>query len=208
MSTNNPLRYPSSIRTPTEKVFWDRLERDGQVIRAMQRRIARNPVLDILWRKPWRAPHRPHGLRDLLQWLRLAHDCQNPAVGCSCHPSFRFPASATPKSPAGSPSARRCDLWASIPITPPTRPTPPDTPAASAGGPAEEPLGPPLPGEGRHGEPDVPEPATRAALTKLHTVFSIWHCQPGHPPAGVRTAHRHRGGFLAGSDQGASECPS
>lgn len=30
-------------------------------------------------------------LRNLWSWLRYAHDCQDPRVGCSCAGSYRFP---------------------------------------------------------------------------------------------------------------------
>ncbi len=44
----------------------------------------------ILLRRPWRA-------RDVFacttwrQWLFEVHDCQDPAVACSCSGGFRFP---------------------------------------------------------------------------------------------------------------------
>lgn len=30
-------------------------------------------------------------LRNLVNWIRFAHDCQDPQVGCSCTGSYRFP---------------------------------------------------------------------------------------------------------------------
>ena len=79
--------------------------RDAEVIHAMQQRQYRwhGPLLDMLWRKPWKSPTGPswslnRSLRinasNLLGWLRNAHDCADPSVGCSCQGGFRFP---TPK---------------------------------------------------------------------------------------------------------------
>lgn len=62
----------------------------------------------ILTRKPWRAPTGPFQRYDravhrrpsayvacqianLIGWLRYAHDCQNPNIGCSCTGSHRHP---------------------------------------------------------------------------------------------------------------------
>lgn len=75
------------------------LARDREVIAAMQRRLERNPVRWLLWRKPWRAPHgmalRGYPLRswpfNAWQWLAYAHDCSDPSVGCSCSGGYRFP---------------------------------------------------------------------------------------------------------------------
>ena len=76
--------------------------RELGVIRAMQyrqRHFLPFPV-DILWRRPWRSSVGPglsrrHSLRinalNLWSWLRLAHDCSDPSVGCSCHGGFRYP---------------------------------------------------------------------------------------------------------------------
>lgn len=88
--------YPSYITTDTERTLFDAREREQEVIRAMQRRAARNPIRDLMWRRPWRAPHGPNwrSARDAWQWLRAAHDCADPAVGCSCSGGFRFPADA------------------------------------------------------------------------------------------------------------------
>jgi hypothetical protein len=83
--------YPSYIQTDCEKDLWDSRERDRQVIHAMQRRIAGNPLRDLLWRRPWRSNHGPQSVRHFFQWIRAAHDCHDPSVGCSCQPSFRFP---------------------------------------------------------------------------------------------------------------------
>ena len=75
------------------QTVWDSRERDREVIQAMQRRADRNSLRGLLWRKPWRSSTRPNlrSVRDLLQWLRVAHDCADPAVGCSCNGGFRFP---------------------------------------------------------------------------------------------------------------------
>lgn len=78
------------------------LEREREVIRAMQWRQRRwhGPLVDFLWRKPWRAPSGPHlslrcdpvvNLGNLIGWLRFAHDCADPSIGCSCSGGFRFP---------------------------------------------------------------------------------------------------------------------
>lgn len=83
------------------RIYSERLQREGEVIRAMQYRFAhRHPIRHFFWRKPWRSTA-PIGWSDgktltvkvanLVSWLRFAHDCTDPAVGCSCHPSYRFP---------------------------------------------------------------------------------------------------------------------
>jgi hypothetical protein len=93
-----PRPYPSYVQTRLEQIYWNSLEREREVIRSMQKKIYRSPIRSFFWRKPWRAPSRPvwHGnlwryIGDFFSWIRVAHDCQDPAVGCSCHPSFRFP---------------------------------------------------------------------------------------------------------------------
>jgi len=82
---------PSHIKTTTERTLWEQLQRERQVISAMQHRTKRNPVRDLLLRKPWKSPTKPHGWRDFWQWLVCAHDCSDPAVGCSCSGGYRFP---------------------------------------------------------------------------------------------------------------------
>jgi hypothetical protein len=78
-----------------------KIRRESEVIAAMQYRTSRwlGP-LDIFWRKPWRSTSNPGWRSDIavevnlsnwLGWLLMAHDCYDPAVGCSCHPSYRFP---------------------------------------------------------------------------------------------------------------------
>ena len=70
--------------------------------------------MNILRRKPWRAGWSPfvpfirdyfydlddyearvlwfaNQARNVCRWLRDAHDCQDPRVGCSCSGSYRFP---------------------------------------------------------------------------------------------------------------------
>ncbi|MBB3041183.1 hypothetical protein [Nocardioides soli] len=94
------MTRPSYVATPLERVLWDSRNRDRQAILAMQRRQ------DVWWRgwgilrrKPWRASHGPQirgrsprvALSNLRRWLRAAHDCQDPAVACTCAGSFRFP---------------------------------------------------------------------------------------------------------------------
>lgn len=70
------------------------LDRERTVIAAMHRQRH----LHILRRKPWRSRVKPiEGstlrvkISSLWQWLRKAHDCADPAIGCSCSGSFRFP---------------------------------------------------------------------------------------------------------------------
>jgi hypothetical protein len=67
----------------------EQLRRERAVIAAMHAR----PLwrVGILLRRPWRSPTRPQTIRDLWPWLRFAHDCADPAVGCSCSGGFRFP---------------------------------------------------------------------------------------------------------------------
>ena len=65
--------------------------------------------MSLFTRKPWRSGHGPferyarwvhrHRLAylavqvaNLVGWLRFAHDCQDPRIGCSCSGSYRFPA--------------------------------------------------------------------------------------------------------------------
>lgn len=85
--------YYVSTRPSAEQVIWRSRERDREVITAMQRRMARHPVRYFLWRRPWRAPSRPNlrSLGDTMRWLRVAHDCADPSIGCSCSGGFRFP---------------------------------------------------------------------------------------------------------------------
>lgn len=81
------------------------LDRERACITAMQRRAARNPLRDFLWRRPWRSPGGVPGLiesvrraktpgvavRNAWGWIAAAHDCADPAVACSCTGGFRFP---------------------------------------------------------------------------------------------------------------------
>lgn len=79
------------------KIYKECLDRDREVIRAMQQRAARNPIRHFMWRKPWKSPSKTHfsfskiGFLNLISWLARAHDCSDPAVGCSCSGGFRFP---------------------------------------------------------------------------------------------------------------------
>lgn len=84
---------PPAPYSELEKILWLGRERNAEVIRAMQRRIARNPIRDFFWRRPWRSPFTPrlHIRGDLWNWLCNAHDCADPSVGCSCHGGYRFP---------------------------------------------------------------------------------------------------------------------
>lgn len=61
------------------------LRREQAVIEAMHRRPWWR--LGILHRRPWRASY----FTNIWTWLRVAHDCQDPMIGCSCSGSFRFP---------------------------------------------------------------------------------------------------------------------
>jgi hypothetical protein len=81
--------------------------RNDEVIHVMQRRMRRwhGPVLDLFWRKPWRSPSGPGvsrhysprvNLANFAGWLRNAHDCSDPSVGCSCWGGFRFPKDQPP----------------------------------------------------------------------------------------------------------------
>lgn len=74
--------------------------RDQKTIAAMQKKLGSNFIKSFLWRKAWRSKTKSKAMRgdnlritiiNLLSWLRYAHDCQDPAIGCSCHGSFRFP---------------------------------------------------------------------------------------------------------------------
>ncbi len=67
------------------------LRREQAVIQAMHSRPWWR--IGIVGRRPWRASWRPRTLRQLWQWLTAAHDCRDPAVGCSCSGGFRFPTS-------------------------------------------------------------------------------------------------------------------
>ena len=67
----------------------NQLRREQAVIQAMHNRPWWR--IGILARKPWCASWKPRTLRQLWQWLAAAHDCQDPAVGCSCTGGFRFP---------------------------------------------------------------------------------------------------------------------
>lgn len=85
-----------------EKILQEQLTREREVIRTMQSRQRRllTPIGDFFWRKPWRSTVPFPSLRDYgiglwaqeaVQWMRNVHDCSDPSIGCSCHPSFRFP---------------------------------------------------------------------------------------------------------------------
>lgn len=78
------------------------LVRDRACIAAVQRRLARNPVRDFLWRRPWRSPtslvwsvrqaETPKAaLTNAWSWIANAHDCGDPSVACSCAGGYRFP---------------------------------------------------------------------------------------------------------------------
>lgn len=81
-----------------------KLSREREVIRAMQWRqrrwISWFPGLGLLWRKPWKSPapmaisiriDTATNVHNLVQWLRNAHDCSDPSIGCSCQGGYRFP---------------------------------------------------------------------------------------------------------------------
>ncbi|MFJ8687397.1 hypothetical protein [Micromonospora wenchangensis] len=85
--------YYVSTRPPAEQAIWWSRERERNVIAAMQRRINRNPIRGFLWRRPWRSSARPNlrSLRDVAEWVRAAHNCADPSIGCSCTGGYRFP---------------------------------------------------------------------------------------------------------------------
>lgn len=94
MNASNHRAVPAPVDRARDVVAqW---HRDRAAIVAAQHRIARWPLLDVLWRRPWRAPSRPNwrSLADVRQWLAAAHDCADPSVGCSCAGSFRYPRNA------------------------------------------------------------------------------------------------------------------
>lgn len=80
----------------------DQLEREREVISAMHYRFTHHhPLRNFLWRKPWRSTATTGWsdgttlrvkLANFFGWLRNAHDCNDTSIGCSCYPSFRFPA--------------------------------------------------------------------------------------------------------------------
>lgn len=63
--------------------------------------------MNVLQRKPWRSPNGTSTWRkapdcewwrhplillgNWRRWLRYAHDCQDPRIGCSCAGGYRFP---------------------------------------------------------------------------------------------------------------------
>jgi hypothetical protein len=65
------------------------LRREQAAIAAIHRRPWWR--VGILLRRPWRSALRPVNFTGLVAWLRYAHDCQDPAVACSCSGGFRFP---------------------------------------------------------------------------------------------------------------------
>lgn len=62
-------------------------------VAAVHERIARHPLLRVLWRRPWRSRYRPRwsSLWEVTSWLIAAHDCDDPSVACTCTGGFRFP---------------------------------------------------------------------------------------------------------------------
>lgn len=79
----------SDVLTELEKTC-ARLE---TCVAAFHERIARYPLLRVLWHRPWRSRHRPRwgSLREVVSWLVAAHDCGDPSVACTCAGGFRFP---------------------------------------------------------------------------------------------------------------------
>ena len=69
------------------------LRREQAVIQAMHRKPWWR--VGILNRRPWRSTARRGGGETLRSWvwgwLTKVHDCADPAIGCSCSGSFRFP---------------------------------------------------------------------------------------------------------------------
>lgn len=74
------------------KILLRRRELDWECIRAMQQRADKFLVFSIFWRKPWKSGHLPNwnSVRSVWDWIKYAHDCQDPAVACSCSGGFRF----------------------------------------------------------------------------------------------------------------------
>lgn len=75
----------------TEHWAIGQLRREQAVIDAVHRRPWWR--IGFLLRRPWRAPNggRNRGIQGVVDWLCRLHDCSDPAVGCSCSGSFRFP---------------------------------------------------------------------------------------------------------------------
>jgi hypothetical protein len=74
-------------------VLEEQLRKEQACIQAMHHRPWWR--VGILRRRPWRSPTRRWPGEPLLgylwAWLFVKHDCQDPAVGCSCQGGFRFP---------------------------------------------------------------------------------------------------------------------
>jgi len=71
---------------------------DQAVIKAMQDKLNSNPIKSLFWRKPWKSniclvkgDTFIITIQNLVSFIKYAHDCQDPAIGCSCTDSFRFP---------------------------------------------------------------------------------------------------------------------
>lgn len=94
MSANEVLPGDAEATALAKAEQW---RRDRDALAAAQHRIARVPVLDLLWRRPWRSSSRPRwrSLPDVRAWLAAAHDCADPSVGCSCAGGYRYPAGST-----------------------------------------------------------------------------------------------------------------
>lgn len=112
--TADELGGQGSPSTPDQvagsgSLLFGQLGRSHESIRAMQQRQRKwmGPILDILWRKPWKSPSGVGvswayplevNVLNFWQWLFLAHDCSDPSVACSCSGGFRFP---DPRSESG-----------------------------------------------------------------------------------------------------------
>lgn len=80
------------------RAIGEQLRREQMVIAAMHQKPWYRA--GILARRPWRsALRRQRGESTLAwawAWLTVVHDCADPAVGCSCSGSFRFPIEPMP----------------------------------------------------------------------------------------------------------------
>lgn len=80
------------------RAIGEQLRREQRVIAAMHQKAWYR--VGVLARRPWRSALRRQRGESILAWvwawLTVAHDCADPAVGCSCSGSFRFPKEPMP----------------------------------------------------------------------------------------------------------------
>lgn len=69
----------------------DHIARSNAVIQAMHDRPWWRT--GFLLRRPWRVSSKTAGSvwYRLRTWFNVTHDCSDPAIGCSCAGSYRFP---------------------------------------------------------------------------------------------------------------------